>query len=103
MFQDVRSFVALRGGAAAELARPPRSWDSSSAGFLYAPDNLWSAQTRSTLVAGAGTPPGAALNAMMTTGPYQSSKVLSDWVSPSCEGESDGGSVTQMVPWARCG
>ena len=111
MFHDVRDFVELRGGAAAEVSSL-RTWDSSSVGFLYAPDRLWSAQTGSTLAAGAASPQEVVLNAMATTGPYQSTpyqstRVLSDWLDPSCESEdpshSHPGNWSQEVPWSRCG
>jgi hypothetical protein len=79
------------------------SWDSSSLGFLYAPDNLWAPERKKQpdLAAGVGTAQGAVLNEMGNTSPYLSTNVHLDWLNAaSCEPNGD--SMAQ-VPWARCG
>jgi hypothetical protein len=85
-----------------------KSWDSSSLGFLYAPDNLWSPERS---FAAVGTAHGAVLNARETMSPYHSTTVRLHWLNASsCEPHGDSSRChgqaavdAQQVPWASCG
>ena len=98
MFQDTRDYVDLRARArcsafphASSLtANDLRSWDTSSVGFLFSPDALWSA-TRHISNADIAAGGGGALG--LLNDPYSS-----DSKHINCIATVD----SSQVPWSSC-